>query len=140
MLRSAFTFCSTAAHCAAALHQPPCTNLTHLTLLRAKFSHEPRDKAPQPTTASPNAKCAALCDDVERLSRGQATRHRIGSRSTGHRLNERERRLFEAAKRQHFLKMPASGARENVVNVYRLWCQMTGVSFDVRYTQASSGS
>ena len=65
-------------------------------------------------------------DDVERLSRGEASRAKAGSRSIGHRLTQRECVLFEAAKRQGFLKLPASGIRDNVINVYRLWCHATG--------------
>ena len=48
-------------------------------------------------------------DDVERLSRGQPTRAKIGSRSVGHRLTQRERILFEAAQRNGFLKIPVKG-------------------------------
>jgi hypothetical protein len=73
-------------------------------------------------------------DDVERLSRGLATRERIGSRGTPHRLNQRERILFEAAKKQGFLKIPASGARQNLINVYRLWCEAAKRSVDIRHT------
>lgn len=62
-------------------------------------------------------------DDVEKLSRGLPTRAKIGSRAVGHRLTQKERILFEAAKRQGFLKLPLSGARANVENVYRLWCE-----------------
>jgi hypothetical protein len=65
-------------------------------------------------------------DDVEKLSRGLATRERIGSRSQGHRLTQKERILFEAAKKQGFLKCPVSGVRKNVVRVYRLWCEAEG--------------
>jgi hypothetical protein len=65
-------------------------------------------------------------DDVERLSRGLPTKARIGSRSVGHRLTEKERILFEAAKRQGFLKIPVGGLRPNVVNVYRKWCEADG--------------
>lgn len=61
-------------------------------------------------------------DDVERLSRGKPTRARIGNRRIGHRLTQKERLLLEAAKRQGFLKIPVTGIRPNVVNVYRLWC------------------
>lgn len=68
-------------------------------------------------------------DDVERLSRGQATRAKIGSRRIGHRLTEKERQLFEAAQRQGFLKIPVTGIRPNVVNVYRLWCAADGRDF-----------
>jgi hypothetical protein len=65
-------------------------------------------------------------DDVERLSRGQPTRAKIGSRSIGHRLTTKERVLFEAAKRLGFLKIPVSGLRPNVANVYKLWCDANG--------------
>jgi len=65
-------------------------------------------------------------DDVERLSRGQPTRAKIGSRRIGHRLTLKERQLFEAARRQGFLKIPVTGIRPNVINVYRLWCDVEG--------------
>ena len=73
-------------------------------------------------------------DDVERLSRGLPTRSKIGSRRIGHRLTEKERLLFEAARRQGFLKVPVTGIRPNVVNVYRLWCAAEGKG-TVDYTQ-----
>lgn len=65
-------------------------------------------------------------DDIEKLSRGQATKTKIGSRRIGHRLTQKERLLFEAAKKQGFLKIPITGLRPNVLNIYRLWCQATG--------------
>lgn len=65
-------------------------------------------------------------DDVEKLSRGKASRSKAGSRGVAHRLTERERALFESAKKNGFLKIPLSGARENVRNVYRKWCEATG--------------
>lgn len=71
-------------------------------------------------------------DDVERLSRGESTRGRIGNRGVRHRLTQKERILFEAAKHRGFLKIPASGIRKNVVNIYRLWCQATGREFVTR--------
>lgn len=71
-------------------------------------------------------------DDVERLSRGKPTRARIGSRRIGHRLTVKERLLFEAAQRQGFLKIPVTGIRPNVVNVYRLWCAAEGREFIVK--------
>jgi hypothetical protein len=71
-------------------------------------------------------------DDVERLSRGKATRARIGSRRIGHRLTQKERLLFEAARRQGFLKIPVTGIRPNVVNIYRLWCAAEGRECIVR--------
>ncbi len=71
-------------------------------------------------------------DDVERLSRGQPTRAKIGSRSVGHRLTQKERILFEAAQRNGFLKVPVTGIRPNVLNVYRLWCEAEGRPFIVK--------
>lgn len=68
-------------------------------------------------------------DDIERLSRGQATRAKLGSRRIGHRLTHKERQLFEAAKRHGFLKVPLVGIRPNVTNIYRLWCNMEGRDF-----------
>lgn len=71
-------------------------------------------------------------DDIERLSRGEPTRDRIGHRGVGHRLTQKERILFEAAKRQGFLKIPVTGIRPNVINVYRLWCQASRRDFITR--------
>ena len=71
-------------------------------------------------------------DDVERLSRGQPTRTKIGSRRISHRLTQKERILFVAAQRQGFLKVPVTGVRVNVLNVYRLWCEAEGREFIVR--------
>ncbi len=65
-------------------------------------------------------------EDIEHLSRGKATRSKIGSRRIPHRLTIKERRLFEAAQRQGFLKIPVTGARPNVLNIYRLWCEAEG--------------
>lgn len=77
----------------------------------------------------PEAMARPSKDDVERLSRGQATRAKIGSRRIGHRLTRKERALFDAARRRGFLKIPVSGIRPNVVNVYRLWCAAEGRDF-----------
>jgi len=74
-----------------------------------------------------------LRDDVERLSRGDSTRQRIGSRGIPHRLTQRERILFEAAKKKGFLKLPASGVRQNLVNIYRLWCEASNRPCDIRH-------
>ncbi len=62
-------------------------------------------------------------DDIDKLSRGLPTRSKIGSRAVAHRLTQKERILFEAAKRQGFLKLPLSGSRANLENIYRLWCE-----------------
>jgi hypothetical protein len=71
-------------------------------------------------------------DDVEKLSRGLATRAKIGSRRIGHRLTQKERLLFEAARRQGFLKIPVRGIRTNVVNIYRLWCAAERKDFIIK--------
>jgi len=68
-------------------------------------------------------------DDIERLSRGESTRGKIGNRGVAHRLTQKERILFEAAKRQGFLKIPVTGIRKNVINIYRLWCQASAREF-----------
>ncbi len=71
-------------------------------------------------------------DDIDKLSRGQPTKAKIGSRRIGHRLTQKERLLFEAAQRQGFLKIPVTGSRSNVINVYRLWCEAEGRDFIVK--------
>ncbi len=76
-------------------------------------------------------------NDVERLSRGESTRGRIGNRGVGHRLTQKERILFEAAKRQAFLKIPVAGIRKNVINIYRLWCQAADREFVTRKHKGS---
>jgi hypothetical protein len=92
-----------------------------------------------------NSKCLEAMpkpdkDDVERLSRGQATRAKIGSRRIGHRLTQKERLLFEAARRQGFLKIPVTGIRPNVVNIYRLWCAAEGKAFHIKGSPAGEAS
>jgi hypothetical protein len=71
-------------------------------------------------------------DDIEKLSRGLPTKSKIGSRRIGHRLNQKERLLYEAAQRQGFLKIPISGLRPNVIHLYRLWCEAEGRECIVR--------
>ena len=71
-------------------------------------------------------------NDIERLSRGESTRGKIGNRGVGHRLTQKERILFEAAKRHGFIKIPVTGIRKNVINIYRLWCQATEREFVTR--------
>lgn len=83
-------------------------------------------------------------DDVERLSRGQATRAKIGNRRIGHRLTQKERQLFEAAKRRGFLKIPITGARPNLVNIYSLWCAAEGrecseIAFEMKSAENARG-
>ena len=72
------------------------------------------------------------CGVQEARSSPYFTRAKIGSRGIGHRLTQKERLLFEAAKKHGFLKTPASGIRSNVINVYRLWCAAEGRNFMAR--------
>ncbi len=76
--------------------------------------------------------------DVENLSRGLPTESRIGSRNEGHRLTEKERILFEAAKRLGRLKIPATGSRGNVERIYKLWCEATGAACVIVKTGAAT--
>jgi hypothetical protein len=76
-----------------------------------------------------------LRDDVERLSRGDPTRRRIGCQDIPHRLNQRERILFEVAKKRGFLKLPVNPARQNLLRIYRLWCEASRLPCDVRSTK-----
>ena len=124
MLKAAALLCSAMTRRAPVLHHS----------VRSVFPAGFREALHDGATARRLHSRASLCDDIERLSHGLATRNRIGSRNTPHRLNQRERALFEAAKRKRFLQIPASGARENLISIYRLWCESTGCSCDVRYT------
>jgi hypothetical protein len=99
----------------------PCPNPTPLrpfALSRFRFKFLPMPKPDK--------------NDIERLSRGESTRGKIGKRGVGHRLTQKERILFEAAKRQGFLKIPVAGIRKNVINIYRLWCQASEREFIAR--------
>jgi hypothetical protein len=71
-------------------------------------------------------------DDVERLSRGESSRSRQGSRAIPHRLTKDERQKFEAAKRRGYLKLPLRTPRDNLLNIYKLWCEATGRDFIVQ--------
>ena len=64
-------------------------------------------------------------DEVEALSRGEATRSRSGSRTIGHRLTQKERILFERAKKTGELNVPVVGVRKNLTNIYLKWCEAT---------------
>ena len=74
-------------------------------------------------------------DDVERLSRGLPTQARIGSRGVPYRLSAKERILFEVAKKNGYLSIPLKGTRENLVNVYLLWCQASGEPVNIYRTE-----
>ncbi len=74
----------------------------------------------------------SIKDDIESWSRGKSTRAKIGSRGIPHRLTQKERYLLEAAQRQGFLKIPITGIRPNVLNIYSLWCQAEGREFVIK--------
>jgi hypothetical protein len=67
-------------------------------------------------------------EDVDRISRGQAARHRgTGSRAVPHRLNADERRLYDIALRKNFLELAGGGNRRErkgspLANTFRMWC------------------
>jgi len=72
-------------------------------------------------------------DDVDRISWGRnAKRKGTGSRGVPHRLNEKERVLYDAARSKGFVEIGGSGWRRQrsaspLVNTYRSWCDARGV-------------
>jgi hypothetical protein len=68
-------------------------------------------------------------DDVQALSKGQRSKSKSGSRRIPHRLTKEERVKFEVAKKRGYLKIPLNAPRQNLINVYRLWCEVTGREF-----------
>jgi len=71
-------------------------------------------------------------DDVDALSRGKSSRSKEGSRDLPHRLTQVERIKLEVAKKRGFLKLPLKTPRDNLINVYKLWCQAVGKEFIVK--------
>ena len=63
---------------------------------------------------------------------GMAKKDRGDWAPSRHRLTQKERLLFEAAKKHGFLKTPANGIRSNVIDVYRLWCVAEGRNFIIK--------
>jgi hypothetical protein len=78
-------------------------------------------------------------DDIARLSRGKSSQSRVGSRGIPHRLTTKERAQLKAAQVRGYLKIGACAPRENLVNIYRLWCEQQGVPFIVRTLEELSG-
>lgn len=66
-------------------------------------------------------------DDVERLSRGQAAKHRgTGSRAVPHRLNAEESAEFGRARQKGFVTLRGNGYRRErkgspLANIWRMW-------------------
>jgi hypothetical protein len=77
-------------------------------------------------------------DEVEKLSRGEPTRGKHGNRRVPHRLTQKERTVFEAAKINGYLVIPRTGTRENLVNIYTKWCEACEIAVDIRKKQADS--
>ncbi len=73
-------------------------------------------------------------DDVELLSRGKSTKAKFGSRQIPHRLTVKERAIFETGKKTGFLKISANRPRENLFNIFKLWCEATGEKFVLKET------
>jgi hypothetical protein len=71
-------------------------------------------------------------DDVERISRGLASKKRgTGSRAVPHRLNEEERTLYQIAQRKGFCEIGGSGYRRErgdspLANTWRLFSDSRG--------------
>jgi hypothetical protein len=66
-------------------------------------------------------------DDVLRLSKGQSTRSRAGSRTVPHRLNSDERQQFDLARKHGFLTVRGTGYRRRrkgspITNIHRQLC------------------
>jgi hypothetical protein len=80
------------------------------------------------TTTANNKLQRISRDDVERLSRGQASKQRgYGSRKVPHRLNDPERSEWDRAARKGYLSLVGSGNRRTrkgspLVNIHRQWC------------------
>lgn len=77
---------------------------------------------------NPSALCRITKDDVDRLSRGQASKQRgYGSRGVPHRLNEEERAEFDRAMMRGYLTLTGGGNRRArkgspLANIHRQWC------------------
>eukprot|EP00741_Cyanophora_paradoxa_P025269 tig00000361_g24388.t1 len=64
-------------------------------------------------------------DDINRLTKGDATKAKGGSRNVPHRLTQSERLLFEIARTQRFAVLKD---RENVRNIWEKYCHMKGMT------------
>jgi hypothetical protein len=60
-------------------------------------------------------------DAIDKLRRGNATKSKIGSQSVPHRLNNREHKLFEIAKKRGYLAIK-SGYRDAIINTWSDYC------------------
>ncbi|MCO5565198.1 hypothetical protein L7F22_018871 [Adiantum nelumboides] len=78
-------------------------------------------------------------DDVERLSRGEASKGKIGSRAVPHRLNADERKAYELAKKKGYLVRQYRSREYPLSNTYRNYCDAVGWP-NIRIDQGSAGS
>jgi hypothetical protein len=62
-----------------------------------------------------------LLDDIEKISRGKASKKKIGSRAVPHRLTQKERIWFECAKKAKYLSINKT-LRLNVIHIYQKYC------------------
>ena len=69
-------------------------------------------------------------DDIENLSNGKATKSKIGSRNTPHRLRKDEEKQFELAKKNGYLEIRYN-QRVNVCNIFEKWCKAKEKNFIV---------
>ncbi|KAG6554308.1 hypothetical protein Mapa_004224 [Marchantia paleacea] len=77
-------------------------------------------------------------DDVERLSRGRASKAKIGSRAVPHRLNADERKAFELAKKRGFVVHQPNTRRYPLINSHRNYCDALGIPC-IRIDQGIAG-
>ncbi|GMI27588.1 hypothetical protein TeGR_g1234 [Tetraparma gracilis] len=74
----------------------------------------------------------ALLHDVLRLSHGQPTSSKLGSRGIPHRLNQAESKQFELARSKGYLTLTGSGHRRSragspLSNIFRLYCDASNL-------------
>lgn len=69
-------------------------------------------------------------DAVDLISRGKRSKKQIGSRAIPHRLTKSEREEFERAKKRGYL-VRKKNHRDNIENIWWLWCQQNGIPFKV---------
>jgi hypothetical protein len=65
-------------------------------------------------------------DDVDRLSRGESTKKKYGSRAVAHRLNKDERAEMDRASKRGFLTLTGGRKGSALANLHRQWCDARG--------------
>lgn len=76
---------------------------------------------------------------MERLSRGEASKAKIGSRAVPHRLNADERKAYELAKKRGYLVRQFRNREYPLSNTYRNYCDAIGWP-NLRIDQGTAGS